>query len=55
MSDQPLLIRAPQQSNAPLKPIKPLADPELLARVCDGLKALPCQPTAQSQVGGGSR
>jgi hypothetical protein len=43
MSDQPLLVRTPGQSgDKPLIPVKPLDDPALLARVLDGLEALPC-------------
>ena len=42
MSEQPLLIRTERQADAmPLKPIKPLDDPALLARARDGLVRLP--------------
>jgi hypothetical protein len=42
MSDMPL-VRVPDPSGKPLKPITALADPVLLQRVLDGLVGLPCQ------------
>jgi hypothetical protein len=41
MSDMPL-VRVPDPSEKPLKPVKALADPALLQRVLDGLVRLPC-------------
>jgi hypothetical protein len=42
MSDMPL-IRVPDPSERPLKPLKALADSVLLQRVLDGLVGLPCK------------
>jgi hypothetical protein len=42
MSEQPLLIRTPEQANAPLTRIRPLDDPALLERALEGLRRLPC-------------
>jgi hypothetical protein len=41
MADVPL-VRVPDPSEKPLKPLKALADPVLLERVLDGLVRLPC-------------
>jgi hypothetical protein len=41
--DQPLLVRIPEQANAPLIPIKPPPDLGTLKRVLDGLARQPCQ------------
>jgi hypothetical protein len=42
VSEQPLLVRTPEPVII-LAPRKPRPDPELLARVCEALKRLPCQ------------
>ena len=42
MSDAPLLVRTPEQANAPLVPVKPPPDLETLKRVVERLEALPC-------------
>ena len=41
MSDMPL-VRIPDPSEKPRKPVKALADPAVLQRVLDGLKGSPC-------------
>jgi hypothetical protein len=43
MSEQPLLTRTPDQTNAPLIPVKPPPDLAILTRVLAGLVRQQCK------------